>query len=216
MRSRTTPRSSSTCEAAEQGRVSGGGGGGGKGAGQGEHDQRTRPVHRAGPGAPNGLARVRQVARQDKEARFTALLHHVDVDRLRAAYRAIRPAAAPGVDGVTWEAYGQDLEANLQDLHRRLHAGSYRANLVVPASRAAGGGPRQPRAASGRFDASQTSRVMLNAPAGRRLSADRLKNQNFTTLGESSTAQPVYPLSTAQPVYPLKSILNATPAPWLM
>jgi group II intron reverse transcriptase/maturase len=70
---------------------------------------------------------VRQVAREDKEARFTALLHHVDLDRLRAAYRAIRPAAAPGVDGVTWEAYGQDLEANLQDLHRRLHAGSYRA-----------------------------------------------------------------------------------------
>jgi group II intron reverse transcriptase/maturase len=70
---------------------------------------------------------VRHVARRDKEARFTALLHHVDLDRLRAAYRAIRPAAAPGVDGVRWEAYGQDLEANLQDLHRRLHAGSYRA-----------------------------------------------------------------------------------------
>jgi group II intron reverse transcriptase/maturase len=70
---------------------------------------------------------VREVARRDKEARFTALLHHVTVDRLRAAYRAIRPQAAPGVDGVRWEAYGQDLEANLQDLHRRLHAGSYRA-----------------------------------------------------------------------------------------
>lgn len=68
-----------------------------------------------------------EVARGDKEARFTALLHHVSVDRLRAAYRAIRPQAAAGVDGVTWEAYGQDLEANLQDLHRRLHAGSYRA-----------------------------------------------------------------------------------------
>jgi group II intron reverse transcriptase/maturase len=67
------------------------------------------------------------VARQDKEARFTALLHHVDVDRLRAAYRAIRPKAAPGVDGVTWQAYGQDLDQNLVDLHRRLHSGSYRA-----------------------------------------------------------------------------------------
>jgi group II intron reverse transcriptase/maturase len=55
------------------------------------------------------------------------LLHHVTVDRLRAAYRAIRPQAAAGVDGVTWEVYGRDLEANLQDLHRRLHAGSYRA-----------------------------------------------------------------------------------------
>jgi group II intron reverse transcriptase/maturase len=70
---------------------------------------------------------VREVARRDKEARFTALLHHVDLDRLRAAYRAIRPRAAPGVDGVRWEVYGQDLEANLQDLHHRLHAGSYRA-----------------------------------------------------------------------------------------
>jgi len=46
------------------------------------------------------LGRVRQVARQDKDARFTALLHHVTVDRLRAAYRAIRPNAAPGTDGV--------------------------------------------------------------------------------------------------------------------
>jgi group II intron reverse transcriptase/maturase len=73
------------------------------------------------------LERVREVARRDKEARFTALLHHVTIERLRAAYRAIRPQAAPGVDGVTWVAYGQDLETNLQDLHRRLHAGSYRA-----------------------------------------------------------------------------------------
>jgi group II intron reverse transcriptase/maturase len=70
---------------------------------------------------------VREVARQDKEARFTALLHHVDLDRLRAAYWAIRPTAAPGVDGVTWQSYGQELEANLQDLHARLHSGRYQA-----------------------------------------------------------------------------------------
>ena len=68
-----------------------------------------------------------EVARRDKEARFTALLHHVDLDRLRAAYWAISPKAAPGVDGVTWAAYGQDLEANLRDLHDRVHAGRYRA-----------------------------------------------------------------------------------------
>jgi RNA-directed DNA polymerase len=98
-----------------------------RGLAKGNMVSATRPGHRAGQGAPNGLDRVRHVARRDKEARFTALLHHVDLDRLRAAYRAIRPAAAPGVDGVRWEAYGQDLEANLQDLHRRLHAGSYRA-----------------------------------------------------------------------------------------
>src|SRR5436309_3943287 len=56
-----------------------------------------------------------------------ALLHHVDVDRLRAAYWALEPKAAPGVDGVTWVDYGQDLEENLRDLHARVHRGSYRA-----------------------------------------------------------------------------------------
>jgi group II intron reverse transcriptase/maturase len=70
---------------------------------------------------------VREVARRDKEARFTALLHHVDIDRLRKAYRAIRPQAAPGVDGVTWAAYEEGLEANLADLFARVHAGRYRA-----------------------------------------------------------------------------------------
>jgi group II intron reverse transcriptase/maturase len=87
---------------------------------------KTRPGHRAGSGASNALDRVREVARGDKEARFTALLHHVTVDRLRSAFWAIRPGAAPGVDGVTWAAYRQELEGNLRDLHARLHAGRYR------------------------------------------------------------------------------------------
>ena len=87
----------------------------------------TRPGRSAGQGASSELDRVRQVARKDKDVRFTALLHHVDVDRLRAAYRAIQPKAAPGVDGVTWRDYGQDLEANLRDLHARVHRGAYRA-----------------------------------------------------------------------------------------
>ena len=87
----------------------------------------TRPGHSAGQGALSGLGRVRRVARTDKDARFTALLHHVDVERLRAAYWALEPKAAPGVDGVTWADYGQDLEENLRDLHARVHRGAYRA-----------------------------------------------------------------------------------------
>ena len=67
----------------------------------------TRPGLSAGQGALSELGRVRRVAATDKEARFTALLHHVDVDRLRAAYFALRPKAAPGVDGVTWADYGR-------------------------------------------------------------------------------------------------------------
>ena len=98
-----------------------------RGPAKGNTASKTRPGHSAGSGASSALDRVREVARRDKEARFTALLHHVRLDRLRAAYWAINPKAAPGVDGVTWEAYGQELEANLQDLHGRVHAGRYRA-----------------------------------------------------------------------------------------
>lgn len=59
---------------------------------------------------------MRQKARRDKKARFTALLHHVDVDRLREAYRVVNPRAATGVDEVTWEDYGVDLEDNLSGI----------------------------------------------------------------------------------------------------
>ncbi len=101
----------------------------GRGSAKGNVASETRSGPRAGTSAPSDLARVRHVARKDKDARFTALLRHVDVDRLRAAYWAIRPKAAPGVDGVTWHDYGTDLEANLRDLHDRVHAGRYRASM---------------------------------------------------------------------------------------
>jgi RNA-directed DNA polymerase len=99
----------------------------GRGPAKGNATSETRLGRRAGLSVSSDLDRVRQVARKDKDARFTALLHHVTVDRLEAAYRAIRPGAAPGVDGVTWKDYGQDLEANLRDLHARVHRGAYRA-----------------------------------------------------------------------------------------
>ncbi|MBV9808882.1 MAG: group II intron reverse transcriptase/maturase, partial [Solirubrobacterales bacterium] len=99
----------------------------GSGPAKGNTTGETRPGLGAGQGAPSKLDRVRRVAATDKEARFTALLHHVDVDRLRLAYFALRPKAAPGVDGVTWVEYGLDLEANLRDLHARVHRGAYRA-----------------------------------------------------------------------------------------
>jgi RNA-directed DNA polymerase len=82
---------------------------------------------RAGASTPSELARVRQVAERDKNVRFTALLHHVSVERLRNAFGALRPKAAAGVDGVTWHAYEQNLEDNLRDLHTRVHRGGYRA-----------------------------------------------------------------------------------------
>jgi RNA-directed DNA polymerase len=74
-----------------------------------------------------GLERVRERARQEKKERFTALLHHINVDLLRAAFSWIKRDAAPGVDGLTWQEYEQNLEANLVDLHARVHRGAYRA-----------------------------------------------------------------------------------------
>jgi group II intron reverse transcriptase/maturase len=94
---------------------------------KGNTDDLTRPGRSAGQNVTNGLDRVRDVARRDKEAKFTALLHHVDLNRLWAAYTAINPKAASGVDKVTWEDYGQNLRANLEDLLARVHSGAYRA-----------------------------------------------------------------------------------------
>ena len=100
----------------------------GRGLPEGNAASETRPGRSAGVGVSSELDRVRLVARKDREVRFTALLHHVTVDRLREAYRAISPNAAPGVDGVTWRDYGADLEANLSDLHARVARGAYRAS----------------------------------------------------------------------------------------
>ncbi|WP_409364319.1 group II intron reverse transcriptase/maturase [Burkholderia sp. Bp9031] len=74
-----------------------------------------------------GLDRVRQAARQRKKERFTALLHHVTIDRLRASFFALKRKAAPGVDGLTWRYYEAGLEDHLQRLHAQVHSGAYRA-----------------------------------------------------------------------------------------
>ncbi len=77
--------------------------------------------------ASPGLARVREVARRDRRARFTALLHHVTVDLLRDSFFALKREASPGIDGVTWGKYEVDLEAHLRELHEQVHQGTYRA-----------------------------------------------------------------------------------------
>ena len=79
----------------------------------------------------SALTRIRQAAEKDRKLKFTTLWHHVyDIDRLREAYFGLSRNASPGVDGVTWQSYGGDLEANLQDLAARLKRGAYRAKPV--------------------------------------------------------------------------------------
>src|SRR6201981_3056146 len=110
------PNKAAAAEAAEE-----------RGLAEGNADGPTRPGHRAGPGVPSGLDRVREVARRDKDARFTALLHHVSLERLVMAYWDLSPKAAPGVGGGAGEDYGQDLAGTLRDLHDRVHSGRYQA-----------------------------------------------------------------------------------------
>ena len=99
----------------------------GRGPTKGNAGQRTTCRTQCRESVSSELERVREVARKDRKARFTALLHHVTVTRLRSCYIALSHKAAAGVDGVTWEQYGERLEENLQDLHARLHRGAYRA-----------------------------------------------------------------------------------------
>lgn len=99
----------------------------GRGGAKGNADQQHRRRTRSRESLPPRLIHVREAAKRDGNLKFTALLHHVDVELLRASYLALKRHAAPGVDGLTWQEYGQDLEQRLPDLHGRLHRGSYRA-----------------------------------------------------------------------------------------
>jgi RNA-directed DNA polymerase len=89
--------------------------------------QSHTPPTQSGAGVSQGLAGVRKAAREHKEMKFTALLHHVTVDLLRHSFGSLQRKAAPGVDGMTWQEYEAGLEDRLVDLHSRLHRGAYRA-----------------------------------------------------------------------------------------
>ena len=103
----------------------------GRGLAKGNPSQQNAPRAQHRDGARSALERVREVAERDKTVRFTTLLHHVyDVEHLRAAYYALKRDAAPGIDGETWEHYGQALEENLGDLSGRLKRRAYRAKPV--------------------------------------------------------------------------------------
>jgi len=75
----------------------------------------------------SGIDRVREAAQERKAGKFTTLPHHIDATLLRQAYHWLKRDAAPGVDGMTWDAYGEGLDARLCGLEARIHRGSWRA-----------------------------------------------------------------------------------------
>ncbi len=117
----------------------------GRGLAKGNPSQQNAPRTPSRAGVLSALERVRRAAERDKQVRFTALLHHVyNVEHLRAAYHALKRDAAPGIDGETWEHYGQALEENLADLSGRLKRGAYRAKPVKRAYIAKADGRQRP------------------------------------------------------------------------
>ena len=94
---------------------------------EGNSDQTAAVRTQCREAASNGLMAVRQAARTRKDVRFSALLHHITVELLEQSYFALKRKAAPGIDGVRWQAYGEGLNESLKELHQRIHRGSYRA-----------------------------------------------------------------------------------------
>src|SRR3990172_7231415 len=73
-----------------------------------------------------GLLKVVERAQREPQGRFHSLAHLIDVPSLERAYHRLRKDAAVGVDGITKEAYGRDLQSRLPDLHARLKAQQWR------------------------------------------------------------------------------------------
>jgi RNA-directed DNA polymerase len=101
------------------------------GEGRAQTKENIVPSHmhltQSGQRMSQGLDGVRKVARERKQERFTALLHHLSVELLRGSFYALQRKASPGVDGVTWQEYETGLADRLVDLHNRVHRGTYRA-----------------------------------------------------------------------------------------
>jgi RNA-directed DNA polymerase len=103
----------------------------GRGLAEGNLSEQNVPRALDRTSTSSALEQVGEVARRDKDVRFTTLLHHVyNLETLRRAYLRLKREAAPGVDGVTWREYGEQLEPNLENLSLRLKRGAYRAKPV--------------------------------------------------------------------------------------
>jgi len=73
-----------------------------------------------------GLRTVAERAKREPAARFNSLAHLIDEALLAGAFARLRNNAAVGVDGITKEDYGRDLQSNLRELHERLKTKRYR------------------------------------------------------------------------------------------
>ena len=90
-------------------------------------DQQSTVRTQSRAAVSNAQTRIRDAVTRNRQGKLTALLHHISIDVLRASFFDLKRSAAPGVDEMTWADYVENIEANLADLHRRVHTGAYRA-----------------------------------------------------------------------------------------
>jgi RNA-directed DNA polymerase len=93
---------------------------------EGNADQQSTRRAQDRESVTQALGRIRQAAKQRKKEKFTSLFHHISIALLRLSFFALKKDAAPGVDGLTWQAYEADLDHKLADLHARVQGGAYR------------------------------------------------------------------------------------------
>ena len=99
----------------------------GRGGAEGTAGQQSTGRTQSRETVSQALACVREAAKRNRRERFTSLMHHLTPDLLAWAFHQLKPKAAPGVDGVTWEDYAVSLDGNIGDLHGRVMRGAYRA-----------------------------------------------------------------------------------------
>jgi len=76
------------------------------------------------------LERIAEIARRHPDEKMTALAHYINAETLKECYRNMERGKAAGVDGVSWEEYGMDLDGNVARLMERMKKGAYRPQPV--------------------------------------------------------------------------------------
>ena len=75
---------------------------------------------------PTKLALISERARKEPKLQFTSLAHLLDEGFLKECYFRLGRDRVSGIDGVSWEEYGHDLDNNLKDLVSRMKAKRYK------------------------------------------------------------------------------------------
>ena len=76
------------------------------------------------------LSYVAERARRERGATFDNLMHLINKESLKASFQQLRKECAVGMDGTSWEEYGQELEENIKGLMGRIKKMGYRPQPV--------------------------------------------------------------------------------------